>query len=76
MRPRCPLLFLNLTLYPVCNFLPLESPRSADLEARNLACRGELVGGLLIDLEKFRHLPDRQDFVGHTPAVTRGLRSV
>jgi hypothetical protein len=56
--------------------LPLEPPRSADLEARNLACRGKLVGGLLIDLEKFRHLPDRQDFVGHAPAVTRGWGNV
>jgi hypothetical protein len=65
------LLLFYLALDPVCDFLALEPPRTADLEARNLARDSELLGGLLIDLEKLRHLPDRQDFVGHSSITSR-----
>jgi hypothetical protein len=59
------LLLLNLALDPSGNFLPLEAPRPPNLETRNLASRGELVGGLLIDLEKFGDLLDCQNLVRH-----------
>lgn len=62
---------LDLALDPACDCLPLETPRPTDLEAGNLAREGELVGGLLVELEKLGYLPDRQDFVGHAPAVSR-----
>ena len=63
---------LDLALDPVRDFLPLKPPRAAHLEAGSFACRSELVGNLLIDLEKLRHLPDRQNYIGHGPAIKLG----
>jgi hypothetical protein len=51
-----PLLF-NLTPYPIPDLAALEPPRSADFEARNLARRSQLVGGLLIDFGKLSYCP-------------------
>jgi hypothetical protein len=67
MLPVTPLLLVNLALDPSGNFLPFEAPGPSYLETRNFPLGGQPIGGLLVDLEKLRHLTDGENFVSHAP---------
>ena len=64
----------HLALDPIRYLLPLEPPRSSDFETGEFALCGKPVGGLLVDLEELRDLPDRQNLIVHVRARIRIVR--